>query len=93
MEDLSHDQGDPHNQEVSADDAGGVKGAGSPRHGAGPLLKTSLKSAFKLLAKTKERWRRVCVLGGEPCDPPCPEQQAGVWNLSRNRSGVTTELE
>lgn len=48
LEDLSHDQGDPHDQEVSADDAGSVNGTGSPRHDAGPLLMASLKSRIKV---------------------------------------------
>lgn len=55
LEDLSHDQGDPHNQEVSTDDAGGVNGTGSPRHDAGPLVKTSLKSTFKLSPHQKKK--------------------------------------
>jgi len=35
LKDLSHDQGDPHYQEVSAHDPGGVNGTGSPSHDAG----------------------------------------------------------
>lgn len=35
LEDLSHKQGDSHYEEVSAHDAGGVDGAGSPGHAAG----------------------------------------------------------
>lgn len=34
MEDLSHDQGDPHDQEVSAHDAGGVNATGPASHDA-----------------------------------------------------------
>ena len=38
LEDLSHDQGDPHDQEVSAHDAGGVNGTGPPSHDAGCVV-------------------------------------------------------
>lgn len=63
LEDLSHDQGDPHNQEVSADDAGNVNGTGSPRHGAGPLAMASLKSRIKVSPPKKEKDSEV----GEWC--------------------------
>lgn len=35
LEDLSHDQGDPHDQEVGTHDPGGVNGTGPPSHDAG----------------------------------------------------------
>lgn len=57
MEDLSPSQGDPHDQgdhHDEGDDDGGVDGTGSPRHDAGPLVKTSLKSTFKLSPKKED---------------------------------------
>lgn len=47
MEDLSHDQGDSHYQEMSADEAGGVNGTGSPSHAAGRLLLSSWHTGKK----------------------------------------------
>lgn len=94
LEDLSPSQGDPHNQDdhsQGADD-GGVNGTGSPRHGAGSLVKTTLKSTFKL-SYTHEKIKKEKVVCGDLCDPPCPEQQTGVVNFSRNRSEVLTKLE
>lgn len=82
MEDLSHDQGDPHDQEVSADDAGSVNGTGSPRHDAGPLVMASLKSRIKVSPPPKKR--KIAKLKKGACDgPPCPEQQTeGGFNYS-----------
>lgn len=60
LEDLSHNQGDPHYEEVSAHDPGGVNGTGSPSHDAGfnvlsslTSRKTSLKSELKFTKKNK----------------------------------------
>lgn len=47
LEDLSHDQGDSHYQEMSADEAGGVNGTGSPSHAAGRLLLSSWHTGKK----------------------------------------------
>lgn len=95
FEDLSPSQGDPHNQDDhhnQGDDDGGVNGTGSPRHDAGSLVKTSLKSTFKL-SYTHTKIKMEKVVCRELCDPPCPEQQTGVVNFSRNRSEVPTKLE
>lgn len=53
LEDLSHDQGDSHYQEMSADEAGGVNGTGSPSHAAGRLLLSSWHTEKK---ETENFW-------------------------------------
>lgn len=65
MEDLSHDQGDPHDQEMSADDAGGINGTGSPSHDAesGQKNFTEVENNFRKiytckLMNVKKKWMR-----------------------------------
>ena len=53
LEDLSHEQRDAHDQEVSADDPRGVNGTGSPSHGGAGCVELSLPKTKKKLHRSR----------------------------------------
>lgn len=93
LKDLSHEQGDPHDQEVSAHDAGGVNGTRSPRHAAvwmccptGIQEVTSLKSRLtfppKRLKKKKKHEEEGDATGKRPtADTASLQQQQQRFKL------------
>lgn len=92
LEDLSYEQGDPHDQQMSAHDPGGVNGTGSSSHDAGRTRSIQLGWESTLTSTLiKWRWQKGEVSGGHLRGLESPEQQAAgeALNFSPNRRKVT----